>query len=101
MPKVDFNKGWQKDTTLTFKNSPQLKLDLPFGNHGFSQHLQKKNKVPEALPTPYSSLAFQFRMPVVGGTYPSRMPVMVPDSTVHSLRIKRIPFDNPLDRRWE
>ena len=102
-PKIDFNKGWQKDITLTFKNSPQLKFDLPFEDPGFSLPLQEENKDPKALPnTQYSSLAFQFRMPVVEGQYPSRMPVMVPDSTVrYFLRIKRIPFDNPLDRRWK
>lgn len=103
MPKIDFNKGWQKEKLLSFNDSPQLNLEVPQSDLNFQQtipQLPDKNKVPALPPEEYA--AYQLPMPVVGGPFSSRMPVVVPDSTVHYfLKIKRIPFTNPLDKRWK
>ncbi|HKI89215.1 MAG TPA: hypothetical protein VKA38_09315 [Draconibacterium sp.] len=103
MPKIDFNKGWQKEKLLSFNDSPRLNFEIPQGDLDFSQtipQLPDENNVPALPPEEYA--AYQLRMPVVGGRFSSRMPVVVPDSTVHYfLKIKRIPFVNPLDKRWK
>jgi len=103
MPKIDFNKDWQKEKLLSFNDSSQLNLEVPQGDLNFQQtipQLPDRKKVPALPPKEYA--AYQLPMPVVGGPFSSRMPIVVPDSTVHYfLKIKRIPFTNPLDKRWK
>lgn len=103
MPKIDFNKGWQKEKLFSFNDSSQLNLEVPQGDLNFQQtipQLPDRKKVPALLPEKYAG--YQLPMPVVGGPFSSRMPIVVPDSTVHYfLKIKRIPFTNPLDKRWK
>ena len=102
LPKIDFNKGWQKDSLLTFNNSPRFNFTIPHGDLNFSQKIPMNLDIQKYQDLPDESATYQLRMPVVGGGFPSRMPVLVPDSTVHYfLKIKRIPFVNPLDRRWK
>ena len=93
----EFNYG-VPDTSLKLQ-MPDLILKSPSADSGLTYKLpgsdfQLKENESSLYGNNYYS---EFRMPVAGGQSNSKMPVMVPDSTVnYTLKIKEIPFVNPL-----
>jgi hypothetical protein len=61
-----------------------------------NKNLNKRDKQGNTNENYYTPI---FRMPVVGSTFRSKMPVMVPDSSVtYYIKDKRFNFINPLDK---
>ncbi len=101
IPKKIFDEDFKfgiPDSSLKLQ-IPDLKLKSPPADSGLTYKLpgsefQLKENYSSLYGNNYYS---EFRMPVAGGQSNSKMPVMVPDSTVnYTLKIKEIPFINPL-----
>ena len=101
--KKDFNDKWQKDTMEYFSISPEFKPDTVLREFQYSQRLHIdpfRFNQPDSLYSFENSPTYELRMPVAGGGFYLKMPIAVPDSSVHYyLKVKRIPFVNPLEQR--
>lgn len=89
----------QKDTCEHFAISPHFKSKTLPCNFKYSHQFKG-----DSLKLNYQDSLFsdypvpEFRMPVAKNSYYFKMPVVVPDSSVHYyLRVKRIPIVNPLE----
>lgn len=95
-----YNKNIQKDTTEYFTISTCFKSKTLPCDFKYSQRLHGNpfqfNK-PDSILSSENSPASELRMPVASNKFYSNMPIAIPDSSVHYyLRVKRIPFVNPL-----
>jgi len=100
--KRGFNDKWQKDTVKYFSISPEFKTDTVLREFQYSQRLHIdpfQFNQPDSLLSFKNSATYELRMPVAGGNFYSKMPIAVPDSSVHYyLKVKRIPFVNPMEK---
>ena len=90
--KIEIGKTSEKKVPEIFPISPRFKPDTS---------LEKKivYNEPDSVLVVQKYNSYHLKMPVAGGPFKSKMPVMVPDSTVNfAIKEKRIEFINELER---
>ena len=101
--KRGFSSYLKNDSTEYFSISPKFKTGTSSFNFKLFENLPEKY-YSQNNPNPFltKNEAIEFRMPVAGGSSFMKMPILVPDSTVHFyIKEKRIDYVNPLERNYK